>query len=335
MLIRIVDIGSNSIKASVFAVAGAACRLEDKDKLRLSLGEEVFTGGLISGEAQDRVARFIGGLPSSRDGEKIHSTFVLATSAVRSARNRDDFVRKVRQETGLPVRVLSGGEEGFLIHVGIAAEAGIGPQETLGTVDIGGGSVEIGWSRGPAYLGGHSYDLGAIRLAGRFLEGGKALTREAVARIRDLALEEIRGRAGYPPAPGTRRGIGSSGNIRAIAKAAARVRGVPSRGPAPEITPGSLGDVLEAALGRPPQALQALFDIRAERARIIMPGAVVLLAILREFGIPRLEVAEAGLREGAVHWWSRNGHLDLPVEAAQSAGGADCRGGRIHEVPAA
>jgi exopolyphosphatase/pppGpp-phosphohydrolase len=43
---------------------------------------------------------------------------------------------------------------------------------------------------------------------------------------------------------------------------------------------------------------------------------------MRRIGIPRLEVSEAGLREGAIWWWSRHGHLNLPVESPAEAGGA-------------
>lgn len=328
LLIRIVDIGSNSIKSSVYDVSGQSHKLAGKDKLHFSLGEEVFTGGSISEDGQEKVARYLGNLPAAHDGEKIHFTFVLATSAVRSARNRDAFVRKLQQGSGLPVRVLSGEEESFLIHLGIASKAGIGAQEILKTIDIGGGSAEISWSRGLNYLGGHSYDLGTIRLSKRFLKGGKPLTRDAASQILDLALEEFRGRVEAQPAPEAQRAIGSSGNLRAIAKMVAGVRGLPFLKLIPEITAGSLEDVIEASLGKSPQALQALFDIHAERARIIMPAVVVLAASMRFFGIPRLEVGEAGLREGAIHWWSRNGHLNLPVEGARAPAGGGGEGGR-------
>lgn len=322
MLIRVVDIGSNSIKSSVYDVAGQNHKLASKDKLQFSLGEEVFSSGSIGEDAQDKVADFIGRLPDSVSGERVHFTFVLATSAVRSARNRDAFVRRLLQKAGLPVRVLSGEEESFLIHMGIASKAGIGAGEALKTIDIGGGSAEISWSRGLSYLGGHSYDLGAIRLSKRFLKGGKALSREAAAQIQDLALAEFRSQAAAQPAPEASRAIGSSGNIRALAKMVACVRGIPFVKLVPEITPGSLEDVIEASLGRSPQSLQSLFDIHAERSRIIMPAVVVLMASMRFFGIPRLEVSEAGLREGAIHWWSRNGHLNLPVPAASGEPGA-------------
>lgn len=315
MLIRIVDIGSNSVKASVYAVEKQDHKLLSKDKLSFSVGEEVFTTGSISESAQDKVSRFISDLPDAVGGNKIHFTFVLATSAVRSARNRDAFARRVEAKTGTSVRILSGDEECFLIHMGIASRAGAGVNEIIKTIDIGGGSAEISWSRGFEYLAGHSYDLGAIRLSQRFLKG-KTFSREAYELIYEHCKQEFKTRYAVIAPPPSQRAFGSSGNLRAIQRMIQNVRGGPFLKLMPEITIGSLEDVAELAMGKSAQGIQSLFEISPERARIIMPAVVVLAASMRWFGIPRLAVSEAGLREGAAYWWTRHGHLNLPFETA-------------------
>ena len=213
MLIRIVDIGSNSVKASVYAVEKQEHKAVSKDKLPFSLGEEVFAAGSISEAAQDKVARFIADLPASVDGDKVHFTFVLATSAVRSARNRDAFARRLEAKTGHAPRILSGDEESFLIHMGIAFQAKASPNEIIKTIDIGGGSAEISWSRGFEYLAGHSYELGAIRLSKDFLKG-KPLTREAYERIYDHCKEEFKTRHAVMAPPPSQRAFGSSGKLK-------------------------------------------------------------------------------------------------------------------------
>jgi exopolyphosphatase/guanosine-5'-triphosphate,3'-diphosphate pyrophosphatase len=315
MLIRIIDIGSNSVKASTYAVEKQDHKLIDKDKLSFSLGEEVFATGSISEAAQDKVARFISDLPGSAGGDKVHFTFILATSAVRSARNKDAFARRVEAKTGIAMRILSGDEESFLIHMGIASTVGVGSSEIIKTIDIGGGSAEISWSRGYEYLAGHSYDLGAIRLSQRFLKG-KAFSREAYELIYEHCQQEFKTRYAVIAPPPSQRAFGSSGNLRAIQRMVHNVRGGPFLKLMPEITVGSLEDVAELAIGKSAQGIQGLFDIPLERARIIMPAVAVLAACMRWFGIPRLAVGEAGLREGAAYWWGRHGHLNLPVEAA-------------------
>lgn len=313
MLIRIIDIGSNSVKSSVYDVQNQDHKVAAKDKLSFSIGEEVFSQGSVSDSGQDKVAAFIQGLPSSANGEKIHFTFVLATSAVRSASNREAFVTRVQQKAGLQVRVLSGQEESFLIHTGMISKAGVGPQETVKTVDIGGGSAEISGSRGFEYLFGHSYDLGAIRLSNLYLKG-RPLSGEVFAQIQDLALGQFRASFPASPPPVSGRAFGSSGNIRAIGRMVESLRGTPFVKLLPEITAGSLEDIAEIAHGKSAQNLQSLFNITLERARIILPAVAVLSAAMRFFGIRRLAVSEAGLREGAAYFWSKHGHMNLPVE---------------------
>jgi exopolyphosphatase/guanosine-5'-triphosphate,3'-diphosphate pyrophosphatase len=314
MIIRIVDIGSNSVKASLYAVQGGQHRLIKRDKLDYSVGNAVFPQGSIPDSGLAKIATFIksGYSGKVRAAEKPHFTFALATSAVRSARNRDAFVAKLSAETGVNVRVLSGAEESFLIHGGILAKANVQPGEVVKTIDIGGGSAEVSWSRDGKYLFGRSYELGAIRLARRFMGKGGTFTREGLQRITDHALESFR--AGSPSAaPVANRAIGSSGNVRAIAHMLTKVRGPAFARLVKDVTPGALEDIAEMAIGRTPAALAISFGLPPTRAAIIMPAVMVLLASLRHFGIHRLEIAEAGLREGAAAYWSGHGHLNLPV----------------------
>lgn len=339
MIIRIVDIGSNSVKASLYAVQGGRHRLIKRNKLDYSVGNAVFPQGSIPESGIRKIAAFVkaGFSEKVRAAEKPHFTFVLATSAVRSARNRDAFATRLAAETGVAVRILDGAEESFLIHGGILSQAMPRPGEVIKTIDIGGGSAEVSWSRDGHYLFGRSYELGAIRLARKFLADGKPLTRSDLRRISDHALEAFR--AGSPPAaPAADRAIGSSGNVRAIAHMAAKARGPAFARLLPVITPGTLEDLAEVSLGRTPAALATAFDLPPARAAIIMPAVMVLHASLRHFGISRLEIAEAGLREGAAAYWSRHGHLNLPVledHEADTTTGPGSRGGRRGKTPEA
>ena len=309
MIIRVIDIGSNSVKASLYAVEQGKHRFLDKDKLDYALGEAVFSDGSIPESGADKVATYIQRALTENSGEKPHFTFVMATSAVRSAKNRDAFVKKVEQKTELNVRVLSGAEESYLIHAGIVNQTGA--EGTVKTIDIGGGSAEVSWSRDQKYLFGRSYELGAIRLTRRFLNG-KPFTREIFQRINDHAWEEFHKRS---PAetPVADHAIASSGNIRAIVKMVEEVRSASFAKQIPEMTTGALEDLVELAVGKTPQQLTSMFDLNLERARIVMPAVLVLLASLRYFNIRRLEFTEAGLREGVAFFWSRHGHLNFPL----------------------
>jgi exopolyphosphatase/guanosine-5'-triphosphate,3'-diphosphate pyrophosphatase len=311
MIIRVVDIGSNSVKASQYLVERGKQRLLSKNKLDYSLGNLVFAKGSIPDAGADRIAKFIRELPRPRAG-KPQFTFIVATSAVRSAKNRSAFTKRLEALTGIDVRVLSGAEESYLIHMGILSQAAAKPGEVIKTIDIGGGSAEISWSRGMKYLSGKSYELGAIRVAQRFVDG-KPFTRAVLAKIGEHALKTFRAHA-QAEIPAAHRAIGSSGNLRALGHVMGKLRGQSLARLLPGVTPGALEDLAELAVGRTPRELGALLGLRSQqRIHILMPAAMILLAGMRHFGIPRLTVTEAGLREGAAYFWSRHGHLTLPV----------------------
>ena len=100
MIIRVIDIGSNSVKASLYGIDAGKYRLLDKEKLDYSLGDVVFSEGSIPDSGAEKVANFI--QSSLMDGEKTPQfTFALATSAVRSAKNRDAFMKKLEDKTGI------------------------------------------------------------------------------------------------------------------------------------------------------------------------------------------------------------------------------------------
>jgi exopolyphosphatase/guanosine-5'-triphosphate,3'-diphosphate pyrophosphatase len=212
MIIRVIDIGSNSIKASQYSVERGKQRLLSKNKLDYSLGNLVFAKGSIPDSSAERIAKFIRELPRPRSG-KPQFTFILATSAVRSASNRGAFVKRLEALSGIDVRVLSGAEESYLIHTGILGQAEVKPGEVIKTIDIGGGSAEISWSRGSKYLSGKSYELGAIRVAHRFVDG-KPFTRSVLGQIQEHALKTFRADS-RTDIPSAQRAIGSSGNLRA------------------------------------------------------------------------------------------------------------------------
>lgn len=305
MKLRVVDIGSNSVKTSVYLLELGQPKLLEKDKLELALGESVFDAGAIAPEAIQRLAKYLGGQPGKTD-----RTLVVATSAVRDASNAVVLDKAIRAASGWDMRVLSGAEESYLIHSGIASATDLPRQEVLQTIDIGGGSLEAAWSRGGAYLEGRSLDLGAIRLTHRFLPEARPFSRESLHRIADYARTALE-KSGPSPAKKLGLAVGSSGNVRAIAKMASALKSIAFAKLLPEITVGALEDLTELATDASPQALVGWFGLAPERARIVMPAVVTLREALRHFGIARLSVTEMGLREGVARYFAAHGHLEI------------------------
>ncbi|MEY2779541.1 MAG: hypothetical protein RL623_721, partial [Actinomycetota bacterium] len=91
----------------------------------------------------------------------------VATSAVREAKNKGEFIRRAKREAGIDIQVISGVEEARLIHVGALHAIGR-PEATMFLCDIGGGSTEVVIGSNDEEMLARSFKLGAVRLTDRF-----------------------------------------------------------------------------------------------------------------------------------------------------------------------
>jgi len=136
----VIDIGSNSIRLVLYRIEGRAIWTVFNEKVLAGLGRDLPSTGKLSPDgvkaAHAALRRFKAVLEALRPS----AVFVAATAAVREAKDGADFVREVKEQTGLSVRILSGEEEAKLSAYGVAA--GI-PRATGVAGDLGGFSLEL------------------------------------------------------------------------------------------------------------------------------------------------------------------------------------------------
>ena len=163
-----IDIGSNSCRLKIGRVVQHRLRIVHEDREVTRLGGSVFETGIVSPEAMAATLRT---LKRFHKAVQLHGTDkvrAVATSAMRDARNSRAFQAWVRDETGWDVEIISGLEEGRLIHRGVVEnEPGAGGRCVL--VDVGGGSCEITLSEHKRMHETISLPLGAVRLTQEFV----------------------------------------------------------------------------------------------------------------------------------------------------------------------
>src|ERR1700748_2221072 len=122
--VAVIDVGSNSIRLVLYRVEGRAIWTVFNEKVLAGLGRDLPATGKLSPDgvkeahaAHWALRRFKALLEALRPA----AVFVAATAAVREAKDGADFVRQVKQETGLSVRILTGEEEARLSAHGVAA----------------------------------------------------------------------------------------------------------------------------------------------------------------------------------------------------------------------
>ncbi|CAI5458901.1 unnamed protein product [Closterium sp. Yama58-4] len=169
-MLAAVDMGTNSFHMVVVKADNKGrFEIEDVEKEDVRLGSGSSGFAVITPEAEERALAAVRRLKqiAKTRGAAIR---VVATSAVREARNRRSFVRRVLDTTGIDVEVLSGQEEACLIYLGILQALPV-YHKTVLTVDIGGGSTEFVIGREGKPLFATSLKLGHIRLTEKFACG--------------------------------------------------------------------------------------------------------------------------------------------------------------------
>lgn len=171
MILAAVDMGTNSFHMVVVrADKQGRFQLMDTEKEDVRLGSGSPDLSVITPDAENRALAALKRFKILAQTRKAEIR-VVATSAVREARNRRTFVRRVRDSVGLEVEVLAGTEEACLIYQGVLQALPV-YNKTVLVVDIGGGSTEfvLGNSGKPIYA--TSLKLGHIRLSEQYLSLG-------------------------------------------------------------------------------------------------------------------------------------------------------------------
>jgi len=185
-----VDIGSNSCRLKIAKVVAHQLRTVHEDREVTRLGASVFESGLVSPEAMAATLRALKRFQRAVQAHGVDQIRVVATAAMRDARNGAAFQAWVKAETGWNLETISGLEEGRLIHRGVmGTEQGVGGRVLL--VDLGGGSCEITLSEHKRIKETISVPLGAVRLTEEFLVADPA-PAEGLARMRRLIARELR-----------------------------------------------------------------------------------------------------------------------------------------------
>ena len=163
-----VDIGSNSVRLKIARAVRGRLEILHDDREVTRLGESVFATGMLDPQAMAYTMRVLQRFHRAVQDHAADRVRAVATSALRDARNSRAFRDWVRTATGWRVEVISGLEEGRLIHLGLLPNARIARSRAL-LIDLGGGSCELTLS-----LAGHiaemiSLPIGAVRLTQTFL----------------------------------------------------------------------------------------------------------------------------------------------------------------------
>lgn len=291
-----IDIGSNSVRLKISRLHGGRLKQIHEDREVTRLGEGVFSSGMLTPEAMSDTVRVLRRFHRATQECGTDSVKVVATAALRDARNSRAFLEWVRSTTGWTIEIISGLEEARLIHLGIVSASRLAAKNVL-LVDLGGGSCELTLSRDGHLRDTVSLPLGAVRLTGEFLKHDpprkgelkqlQAFVTREFGRIQDRIRSARVGAV-----------IATSGTAAALVGVASHLARPKKRQPPKAATREMMRRIVKQVTRMSLEQRRKVPGIGPRRAEIICAGAVVYAELLERCHLPAFRYSPLGLRDG-------------------------------------
>jgi exopolyphosphatase/guanosine-5'-triphosphate,3'-diphosphate pyrophosphatase len=293
--VAIIDLGANTTRLIILAYTpGVAFQMIDQLRERVRLSEGMGAENTLRAEPIERTVHVMKVFKALCDANGIDTIIATATSAVREARNQAEFLRRVENEAGLRLRVLSGDEEAYYGYLGVVNSL---PVQRGLILDIGGGSLELARVHNRQLAHTASLPLGAVRLSETFIRSDpiKPSDVRLLERYTDALLSSIEWL-------GAGRGdqlVGLGGTVRALAKIDQRRRDYPlERLHGYSLTLDSIKSMLHEMQTLPLSKREKIPGLNSDRADVIVGGTIALVQLMKQSGYQSLTVCGQGLREG-------------------------------------
>jgi exopolyphosphatase / guanosine-5'-triphosphate,3'-diphosphate pyrophosphatase len=299
------DLGTNNCRLLIACPTGDGFRVVDSFSRIIRLGEGISATGCISEAAIDRAIAALSICRDKINSKNAKRLRLIATEACRAASNADDFRDRVEAETGIRLEVIDRETEAALAVIGCSPLLDPRGRGAI-LFDIGGGSTELvrierdpdQTDAAPRIKAWMSIPLGVVTLAEHF--GGKDVTPGAYAEmVQEVAQHVLPFAAEHGIDLKDMHLLGTSGTVTTLAGIhlnlprydRRRVDGV-------WLSDADIDTTIARLLGMSYQQRASNNCISVERADLVLAGCAILDAIRRAFPLPRLRVADRGLREG-------------------------------------
>ena len=295
-----VDIGTLTCRLLIADIStdGRLTELRS-DRRILRLGEGVDQTKQLSVAAMDRVLQCLSEWRARINASQVDATAAVATSAVRDATNRDEFLGRVKREAGFEVELISGEEEARRTMLGIRSGLPHGVTNVL-ALDIGGGSTEFILDRPGQTPIAKSIDIGVVRLCERLLRHNPP-TDDEIRQAREWIAKETKAVVADMVNYQATTFVGTAGTITSLAAMAQKL---PTYEPARihnyQLQLSTIQELEQTLLSRKKADRTGLPGLEKGREEVIAAGAIIIRTIMETLRQTTVLVSDLGLREGVL-----------------------------------
>jgi exopolyphosphatase / guanosine-5'-triphosphate,3'-diphosphate pyrophosphatase len=286
-----VDIGSNSVRLSVAELRRGRLISLHQDREVTRLGEGVFRDRNLDPQAMARSLKVLRRFNRTAQSYAVERTRVVATSALRDSVNGRIFAEWVKSATGWNLEIISGLEEGRLIHLGLLASLRARPAKMM-LIDLGGGSCELTFSERGHIKEIVTLPLGAVRLTQEFIRRDPP-GKEELKRLREFIAEETARIPRLLARSSVGVAIATSGTAAALAAAAESLKLGRK-----QVSRQAMAKLAKRLAKMTQRQRAAIKGINSKRAEIVIAGAAVYAHLMDACGLRAFRYSPLGLRDG-------------------------------------
>jgi exopolyphosphatase/guanosine-5'-triphosphate,3'-diphosphate pyrophosphatase len=292
--IAAIDIGSNAIRMAIgFVNQNGKLQVVDELRESIRLGQDVFTKGTISRETTRKSINVFLHFKKVILQHQVVRVQAYGTSALRESKNRDVFIKKIHQASGIELKFITAEQEALLVYLAVSKAIPLETKRAL-LIDIGGGSVEISLANKGKILATQSYPIGAVRLL-QILEkkkyGEKRFNQMLQAYVESTQKRFLQAF----PKVSLDFCIGTGGNLDALSILKGQL--LKSRETS-FLTLRELNTLIDKLKKYSMEERIVRFRLRPDRADVILPASLVLQKILQISQARRVLIPNLGLKEG-------------------------------------
>lgn len=294
----VIDIGTNSIKFILAEMGkdGQFAAVMDKNNIA-QLGEGLKETGKISPEAMARNCAAIKEFAGIARAESADEIFAVGTMALRKASNTTDFVKMVKDEAGIEIRVIPGEDEARYSYLAVVSGIELGHGK-LAIIDTGGGSTEFVFGEGDRLDRRFSLELGAIRITEEFLKADP-VTADGVSAAgksidKFLADNGVDGKVDKL--------VGMGGGITSMASVMFEMVDYdPDRVQGCHLSLAEVERQIAMYSARTIDQRRTIVGLQPKRADAILASALIVKGIMMRLAVDALTVSDRGLRHGLLY----------------------------------
>jgi exopolyphosphatase/guanosine-5'-triphosphate,3'-diphosphate pyrophosphatase len=300
MRIAVVDIGTNSTRLLICEREGDRITEELERRSKVTrLGAGVDSDGRLGEEAMERVNATLVEYRELIDRHGSDAAVAVLTSAVRDAANGPEFAETVKARYGLEPHVISGDDEARLTFLGAMSERDPADRTPTVVIDIGGGSTEVVVGQGRE-AGFHvSTQAGVVRQTERHIHEDPP-TEEELEETRADVRATLREGVPEEQREAVERAIAVAGTATSLGAIAQELDPYdPEKVHGYHLSRGQCEQILERLASLPLEERRRVPGLDPDRAPTIVAGVIILLEVLRLFGLEEVEVSEHDILRGA------------------------------------